>query len=281
MRRWLSAALLVATIAAVAAPAPVPAQSSGVEELLRVCSNTETSARQALSACRRVAQDGGLDDRRRALAWLNAGIAAYALGRYELAVGAHGEAIAADPGLAAAFENRALAQEKRGRPDEALADYASAISLDPKNPGAYLGRGNLMLSEGEAERALADFNRAAELAPELAAAHYNRGVALMRLGRHGEAEAAFSRVIGLDPKDAGAWLGRGQARAAQGKETALRDLDRAVVLAPEWALPRYLRGRYLDERGETEAANADLLRAYRLGYSDQWLIERVRRLSGN
>ena len=280
MRRWLSAAMLAPMLIAWAW-VPGGAQAQDVDNLLSRCSDPKTAPQQAWQACRTVAKEGRLDARRRALAWLNAGIAAYALGRYELAVGAHSEAIDADPGLAAAFENRALAQEKRGRLEEALADYASAISLDPKNADAYLGRGNLMLGQGKAERALADFTRAAELAPDLAPAHYNRGVALMRLGRHAEAEAAFSRVIGLNPRDAGAWLGRGRARATQDKAGALNDFNRAVTLAPEWGLPRYVRGRYLDARGQTEAANADLLRAYRLGYSDPWLIERVRRLSGN
>lgn len=281
MRRWLSAALLGGALAAAAPLAPQGAAADEVESLLRICSNPDTRPQEAFRTCRQAAQTGRLDDRRRAQAWLNAGIAAYAQGHYELAVGAHSNAIEADPGLATAFENRALAQEKRGNDEAALEDYASAISLDQKNPGAYLGRGNLMLADGRAERALADFTRAAELDPELASAHYNRGLALMRLGRHGEAEAAFSRLIGLDPKDAGGWLGRGRARAAQDKEGALNDLDRAVTLEPESAVARYVRGRYLDARGDTEAANTDLMRAYRLGYSDPWLIERVRRMSGN
>ncbi len=281
MRQWLSAPLLGGVLAAAAALAPHGAAADAVENQLRVCSDSKTSPQEALRICRMVAKEGRLDDKRRAKAWLNAGIAAYALGQYELAVSAHGNAIEADPGLAAAFENRALAREKRGNDQAALEDYASAISLDSSNAGAYLGRGNLMLADGRAERALADFTRAAELQPKLAPAHYNRGLALMRLGRHGEAEAAFSRLIGMDPKDAGGWLGRGRARAAQDKEGALGDFTRAVTLEPEWAVARYLRGRYLDSRGDTEAANTDLMRAYRLGYSDPWLVERVRRMSGN
>ncbi|HUF85777.1 MAG TPA: tetratricopeptide repeat protein [Thermohalobaculum sp.] len=276
MRRWLSAALLAAS----AALAPATGGASEVENLLRLCSDQQTPAHDALNACRRAAQHGRLDARTRALAWLNAGIAAYALGRHSQAVASHSAAIEADPGLGRAFENRALAQEKLGRAEAALSDYAAAISLDPRNAGAYLGRGNLMLGQGRAERALADFTRAAELDPALAAAHYNRGVALMRLRRHAEAEAAFARVIGRDPTDAGAWLGRGRARAEQDKPGALNDFDRAVTLRPEWANAWYARGRYLDALGRTEAANTDLMRAYRLGYSDAWLIERVGRISG-
>ena len=277
MRRSFSAVMLAAGLVLAA---PAGAMASAVENLLEVCSNPETPPQDALNACRRAAKEGDLESRPRALAWLNAGIAAYRLGRYAEAVAAQSEAIAADPALAEAFENRALAYEKLNRVDEALSDYAAAISLAPGNTGAHLGRGNLRLNRGEAEAALEDFDRALKLEPQLAAAHYNRGLALMRLGRFEEAERAFSRVIGQDPKDAEAWLSRGRARAAQEKPSALNDFDRAVTLRPEWALARYVRGRYLDDRGETEAANADLMRAWRLGYSDEWLIERVNRISG-
>lgn len=276
MRRNLIAATLAASLLAV----PVEAAADATENLLKLCSDPETAAWDAFNACRKAAEEGRLDARRRALAWLNAGIAAYSLGRHAEAVAAHTSAIEADPGLAAAFENRALAREKLGRIDGALADYAAALSLDPKRAGAYLGRGNLHLARGRAEQALADFSRAAELQPGLTAAHYNRGVALMALGRPAEAERAFSAVIGRDPTDAGAWLGRGRARAAQEKDSALNDFRRAIALKPEWGEAYYARGRYLDAEGETEAANTDLMRAYRLGYSDPWLIERVSRISG-
>lgn len=277
MHRVLGAATLAAVLVF---SLPVGASAGAVENLLAICSNPQTPPRDALGACRRVAEEGRLDAKRRALAWLNAGIAAYALERYEMAASAHSSALEADPGLATAFENRALANEKLGRVDQAMSDYAAAISLDPKNAGAYLGRGNLRLGLGQPEQALADFTRAAQLDPALLAAHYNRGVALSRLGRYAEAESAFSAVIGRDPRDAGAWLSRGRARAAQGKENALNDLGRAIDLRPEWGQAWYARGRYLDELGRTEAANSDLMRAWRLGYSDPWLIERVRRMSG-
>ncbi|MFQ5567324.1 MAG: hypothetical protein ACE5EU_13305, partial [Paracoccaceae bacterium] len=84
MRRALTAAIFSAGVltglsASAAAGAAVDA---AVEALLKVCSNPETPAQDALKACRRVAEKGRLDARRRALAWLNAGIAAYSLGLY-------------------------------------------------------------------------------------------------------------------------------------------------------------------------------------------------------
>ena len=256
------------------------AVAGDVENLLALCSNSQTPVRDALNACRRVAEHGRLDARRRALAWLNAGIAAHTLGFYTEAVTAHSSAIEADPRLSTAFENRALAHEKLGQINEALSASAAALSLRPKQPGAYLGRGILMLNHGAPERALPDFGRAIELDPALIAARYNRGLAFLQLEQSELAELDFSDVIGRTPTDAGAYLNRGRARSEQGKATARNDLDRAIALKPEWAAAWYMRGRFLDQKGQIDEANADFLRAYQLGHADPWLIERVRSMSG-
>ena len=278
MRRVLPAAIVAAGMLS---GLPIGGAMAGeVENLLALCSDPETPPRDALNACRRVAELGRLDARRRALVWLNAGIAAHALGLYAEAVEAHGAAIGADPRLSAAFENRALAYEKLNRLNEALTDLAAAISLQPTEPGAYLSRGILMLNHGAPERALPDFGKAIELDPSLTTARYNRGLAFLQLGQNELAEVDFSAVIGRNPRDAGAYLNRGRARAAQGKAGVRNDFDRAIALKPEWAPGWYMRGRFLDSAGAVDEANADFLRAYQLGYSDPWLIERMRQMSG-
>jgi tetratricopeptide (TPR) repeat protein len=278
MRRLISTAIL----AALMQPGlPAGGAAAGeVENLLALCSNPETPVRDAMNACRRVAEQGRLDARRRALAWLNAGIAAQSLALYAEAVEAHSAAIEADPRLSAAYENRALAHEKLNQINEALADYAAAISLGPNETGAYLGRGVLMLNHGAPERALPDFGKVIELDPTLTAARYNRGLAFLQLGQNELAEADFTTVIGRNPRDPGAYLNRGRARAVQGKAGARNDFDRSIALKPEWAAAWYMRGRFLDAQGAVDEANADFLRAYQLGYSDPWLIERMRQMSG-
>jgi tetratricopeptide (TPR) repeat protein len=282
MSRFAPATILVASLLS-GLPGMLPgggAAAGEVENLLALCSNPKTPVRDALNACRRVAEHGRLDARRRALVWLNAGIAAHTLGLYSEAVRAHSAAIEADPRLSAAFENRALAYEKLNQLNDALTDYAAAITLRPKEPEAYLGRGILMLNHGAPERALPDFGQAIELDPTLIAARYNRGLAFLKLEQSELAELDFSNVIGRDPQDAGAYLNRGRARVAQGKPTARNDFDRAIALKPEWAAAWYMRGQFLDTQGSVDEANADFLRAYQLGQSDPWLIERIRRMSG-
>ena len=137
-----------------------------------------------------------------------------------------------------------------------------------------------MMSHGAPERALPDFGHALALAPDLMAARYNRGLAYLRLREHALAEADFSAVIGRNPRETGAYLNRGRARAGMGGKGALSDFDRAVALAPEWAVAWFLRGQFHDMNGDREAANADFQRAFELGHSDPWLIERMRQISG-
>jgi tetratricopeptide (TPR) repeat protein len=278
MRRFLPAAMVAAGM--LSGLPDGGAVASEVENLLALCSDPTKPPLDALNACRRVAAQGRLDARRRALVWLNAGIAAHTLGLYADAVAAHGAAIEADPRLSVAYENRALAYAKLNQLNEALTDYAAAISLQPTETGAYLGRGILMLEHGAPERALPDFGKAIELDPALITAHYNRGLAFLQLDQNELAEVDFSAVIGRNPRDAGAYLNRGRARAAQGRPGARNDFDRAIALKPEWAAAWYMRGRFLDGAGALDEANANFLRAYQLGHSDPWLIERMRRMSG-
>lgn len=282
MRRFVPNSILAIGVMASLSymPSGGNAAAGEVENLLALCSNPQTPVRDALNACRRVAEHGRLDARRRALVWLNAGIAAHTLELYTEAVNAHSAAIEADPRLSAAFENRALAYEKLNKINEALTDYAAAITLRPKDPGAYLGRGILMLNGGAPERALPDFGQALELDPNLIAARYNRGLAFLQLEQSELAELDFSDVIGRSPQDAGAYLNRGRARAELGKASARNDFDRAIALKPEWAPAWYMRGRFFDAQGLTDEANSDFLRAYQLGQSDPWLIERIRQMSG-
>ena len=271
--------ILIAGLAAIAGLTG-PAKGSETANLLEVCSDPDSPAHDALMACRKVAEGGKLDRKREALVWMNAGIAAYSLSLYGDAVYAHSKAISADPRLYAAFENRARAYVKLSNINEALSDYAAAISLKPTRPEAYLGRGILMLNHGAPERALPDFGRAIELDPKSVPARFNRGMAFLQLGQNELAEADFSGVIGRNPRDAGAYLQRGRARAAMGSDKAINDLDRAIALEPEWGAAWFVRGRYSEGQGDVEAANADYLRAYQLGHSDPWLVQRVRELSG-
>ncbi|MEM9783758.1 MAG: tetratricopeptide repeat protein [Pseudomonadota bacterium] len=272
--------VLAATLLQIAAPAPGRAQDLG--DLLRQCSSPSLSAAEALRLCDLAAEAGAdrLSDANRARVAFNAGVAALDLGRLSIARARLDRAVALDPSMAAARVSRAQVLERLGDAEAALEDYGIAIARDPASAAPYLARGRLLTRLGQPAEAVADFDEALSREGDWAASYLGRGRALMMLGRVEAAEADFSAVIARAPRDAAGWLGRGEARALQGAPSAANDLDRAVALSPEWGLPLLVRGRYRQSRGDTEAADADFMRAWELGMRAPDLEARIRALSG-
>ena len=271
---------MAASILAFGLLAPLRGEAAKLEDLLQVCSSPKSSPENALRFCQMALDTGELGRKNTALVHHNAGLAAYDLGRFAAALASQDEAIRLDPRMARAYVSRGQVRETLGRPKDARLDYETAIGIDRKDPTAYLARGELNFAEGAWEAAVEDFSTAARLDRRWTAPLFERGRAHFALGDYARAEQDFSAVIAMDPPDATAWVNRGEARAALGSARALKDFDRAVLLAPEWGGAYYARGRYLDRAGQTEEANADFLRAFQLGHSAPDLIERVQALSG-
>jgi len=261
-----------------AAMIPAPGRAAGAA--LARCADPGLTPHQTQRFCREALQDGGLGREQRAAVLVNLGVAQAALGRHRAAVRSFGLAIRARPDLALAHTNRARSHRVLGDKGAARADYDRAIALAPRDPDGWFGRGVLRLESGAPEAAADDFNRALALGADPAAARFNLGLAHLRAGAPRRAEAAFTAVIAGEGDDPGAYLNRARARAAGALPGARADFDRAIALAPDWGRAWYARGRYLDAKGAREAANSDFLRAYELGVTDPWLIERVGRITG-
>ena len=266
-------------LALIAVPATAPAQAN-LRNLVELCSSTRVSASEVVRACQNALRKGRLEPRTEAQIRTNLGAGLFDMGRFGDAEFEYTHAIRLDPGLMAAYVNRARAYERLNRLRDAVADYNTVIERDRNAADAYLGRGALLLRHGDPQRAVTDLSTAIRLQPGWTEPRFNRGMAYLQLADYGAAIEDFTVVIGRDSEDAGAYLYRGQSRAAQGDRAARDDFDQAVRLAPEWASVWYARGRFLDGLGQREAANADLLKAYNLGYQDPWLVERVREISG-
>lgn len=276
--RWT--ALLTGAAIALGA---LPAMASPFENMVEICGNPDRQPAEALKFCYRALEERALDEQPRSVRagiLMNAGIAAYNLGRWSEAADNQTRALELSPSRPEPYVFRAQAYEKAGRLRDAMADYDKALSLGTRDANAFLGRGVLLLRQGAAEQALADFDQAHRLEPEWSAPLYNRGAVLLRLARFQEAERDFSGVIERNPDDAEAWVKRGEARASQGRRDALGDFDRALELRPEWGAAWFARGLFLEAAGQDEAARADYLRAYELGHDDARLIERINRIGG-
>ena len=119
-------------------------------------------------------------------------------GGEEAAIACYRQALALDPGLAAAHTNLGNIAHGRGQSAAARAAFEAALALDPDQPEARFNLANLILESGDLELAVAEFRRVLQLAPDFADAHYNLAVALERLGGRAQARAHLERYLGLE-----------------------------------------------------------------------------------
>lgn len=128
---------------------------------------------------------------------------------FEKAIEYYQQAIAKDPGYAAAYAWLAFAYEIMGwwgiRPEKesfakAKAAATRAVQLDNTNPHALTALGDMLLIDWNWPAAEAAYKRALSFSPSLSVAHDSYGVLyLSAVGRHDEAIAEVQRAIELDP----------------------------------------------------------------------------------
>jgi tetratricopeptide (TPR) repeat protein len=109
------------------------------------------------------------------------------------------EALALDPGLAAARTNLGSLAYRAGDVSAARDAFEAALALDPDQPEARFNLANLVLESGDLELAVAEFRRVLVADPEFADAHFNLAVALERLGGRAQARAHLERYLALEP----------------------------------------------------------------------------------
>jgi tetratricopeptide (TPR) repeat protein len=209
-------------------------------------------------------------------------------GALDSAIGEYDHAIKLDPHYAVAFNNRGVTYGLKGEPDRAIADLSQAIELDPNYVDALNNRGHAYNLKGEYRLAMKDLNRAIDLNANHANAFYDRGMSYFRNGDNDLAIADWDRAIklGLGPKsvEAEAFYHRATAylfkyhsdKTNEYLDHAMRDLDRAVDLNPNYAEAFANRAYAHNQKGEYGRAVEDSTRAIRLNPS---LVEGFRHRS--
>ncbi len=124
------------------------------------------------------------------------------------------EALALDPGLAAARTNLGSLAYRRGEVSAAREAYEAALALDPDQPEARFNLANLVLENGDLELAVAELRRVLQAAPDFADAHYNLAVALERLGGRAAARVHLEQYLSLEPESA-PWADQARALIAR------------------------------------------------------------------
>ena len=201
------------------------------------------------------------------------GVVLYAQHQFSAAAHCFEQAIAIDPGSAAAHLNLGLPLQRLRRGDEALATYDRALALRPDYPEALLNRGNTLLDLGRHEEGLASYDRVLAVRPAHAAALYNRGRALQGLKRHAEALASYDHALALRPDYPEALLNRGIALEDLNRiDESLASYDRALALRPDYARALSNRGTALASRKLWQDAAASFSRLLELAPDHDYAV---------
>lgn len=163
-----------------------------------------------------------------------------------------------------------------------IADFEKALALDPDNLWAQMGLGMALEMRRRYVRAIARFAAAERLAPKWSWPRVFRGVCLWYLAEFKPSIAAFAEAARLDPKGEMPLLFSARAKADLRDRSLVRDLDKALRLAPDSGFARSWRGRAMFVLKRTPEALKDLERSIKLlpDYDRGWswlgvsLIER-------
>ncbi len=129
----------------------------------------------------------------------------------------------------------------------AKASIDQAVALRPESPEVRAALGYYYYwCHLDYDRALAEFAVARKARPSDSDIAEGVGYVLRRQGRLREAIAALEEAADLDPRDATLALNLGESYAlARELDPAIRWLDKANTLTPEWVRPLGLKARYL------------------------------------
>jgi tetratricopeptide (TPR) repeat protein len=140
------------------------------------------------------------------------------------ALAAYNQALALDPGLAAAHTNAGNIYHRRGDRSAALRCYTTACALDPDQAEAHYNLGNIYEDEGDLDLAIAEYRRAIKLSAELADAHFNLASTLEQVGSRNQAIQHWQRYLDLSAED--------DMEAAPWRDVARSHLDRLRRQSP-------------------------------------------------
>ncbi|WP_327589260.1 tetratricopeptide repeat protein [Nonomuraea sp. NBC_00507] len=204
-------------------------------------------------------------------------------GREEEALADYTRAVEADPGYPDYYLDRGNLLYRLGRTEEALADYEAVLRLSPPFPEAYYNRSELRFAAGDLAGALADLDHTLELDPAFAPAYVNRAGLRVAAGDHAQARDDVEHGLEIAPRDPHLLCVLGQVELAEGHLPEARiAFDQALELDPGLVAGWANRAELAFERGDHEAALADLARALELEETAELLFNRsvVHRAAG-
>ncbi len=162
---------------------------------------------------------------------------------------------------AVAEKDAAKAIELLDQAIELKGDYADAYLERAKRKAEIAGAQEMRSNYREA---IADYDIYLQMRPKNALAWVGRGDAYAYLHRDSLALADYNRAIRIDSKNAEAYFGRACIKMGEEKEAALKDLDKAAQLKPDFAEAYFLQGNIQYGLGENEKSLAALSKALQI-----------------
>ena len=179
-------------------------------------------------------------------AYLLEGQTAFRAGRYEEAVAAFSQAVAAAPDSVSARIDLGSALGQVGEIEKALAEYDKALELAPENPTALFNAGLLRAQQGELDVALEHLRSASRVAPKDMTIRLRLADVLRVAGDLENALAEYQAAAELDPAEEKARLGEAQVLASLGRFAEARDaLERGLIQLPSSGLMAHALSRLL------------------------------------
>lgn len=260
-RSMLRGALLLATVAAVAAGQAVAGQTSTEERLKRVSGELLARPERMPDAIKEL-KDILAADPSSAEAHMLLGIAYRGLGGQDLlgeAVAELRQAIALNPKLAPARMYLAHVYLDLGRPARARQEIEDALAQAPGQPQFLAVLGETERQMKDPARAIAVLRQALASDASFAQARYYLALALLDAGQRPEAIAELERVVASGAKVADVYLSLGAAYADAGRiDDALETLSQGTWIDPSRADMRVALARAYRLKGVFDKAEEQI-----------------------
>ncbi len=168
------------------------------------------------------------------------------------------EAVKVNANRPRAYKLRAQANYQLDKTPAALSDLNAAIKLDAKDPVLFFDRGRAYQSLNKPALAIKDFDASIALTPDVDVLGY-RGKQYAALGKTDKAIADYTAAIKEQPRSHWAFIQRSLLYRDSKKDfvQALKDIDKAIALAPNSVDDWELRAETLVKANRLKEAVAD------------------------
>lgn len=165
------------------------------------------------------------------------------------------------------FLNRGKCLVMLNRPQEAIPDLTKSIELEPKSAETYYFRAVAYDKTGNLEAAITDYGNAIRLNSNYVEALVNRGIIYFDARRFEESIADYSAALQVASANVQPMIlvNRANAYLQTGRyAAAIDDATQALTINPQYGRAYHTRGAVYLKMGDTQKAQADLLKAQSL-----------------